>query len=255
MAIIIKSHAEIQALRESAQINVEVLCRLRDAVRPGVKTKELDKIAAETIARRGGKAAFLGHPKGSPHPFPATITVAINEQLVHGIPDERVLVEGDIISLDCGTIYKGFVSDSAFSMGVGKISPEAQCLLDVTENSLLKGIEASVPSNRIGDVSRAIQMYVESHGMHVVREYGGHGVGRSMWEDPHIPNWGDPGRGNRLKPGMTLALEPMVMPGDPTTKVLDDHWTVVMVDGGLCAHFEHTIAITENGPEILTKLD
>jgi len=255
VAIIIKSRTDLQAMRESAQINVEVLCRLRDAVRPGVKTKELDKIAVETIAHRGGKAAFLGHPKGSPHPFPATITVAINEQLVHGIPGERMLVEGDIISLDCGTIYKGFVSDSAFSMGVGRISSEVQRLLAVTENSLHKGIEACVPGKRVGDVSHAIQTYVEAQEMHVVREYGGHGVGRSMWEDPHIPNWGEPGRGNRLKPGMTLALEPMVMPGSPTTKVLDDHWTVVMVDGGLCAHFEHTIAITENGPEILTKMD
>jgi methionyl aminopeptidase len=255
MAIIIKNKSEIQAMRESAQINVEVLCRLRDAVRPGIKTKELDTIAAETIARRGGKAAFLGHPKGSLHPFPATITVAINEQLVHGIPGERVLVDGDIISLDCGTIYKGFVSDSAFTTGVGTIRPEVQHLLDVTSDSLDKGIAASIPGNRIGDVSHAIQVHVEQHGMHVVREYGGHGVGRSMWEDPHIPNWGDPGKGNRLKPGMTVALEPMVMPGDPTTKVLNDHWTVVMADGGLCAHFEHTIAITENGPEILTKMD
>lgn len=255
MAIIIKSRAEIQAMRESAQINVEVLCKLRDAVRPGIKTKELDQIAAETIALRGGKPAFLGHPKGGPHPFPATITVAINEQLVHGIPGERKLVDGDIISLDCGTIYKGFVSDSAFSIGVGKINPQAQTLLDVTRVSLDKGIEACVPGNRIGDISHAIQMYVENHGMHVVKEYGGHGVGRNMWEDPHIPNWGDPGHGNRLKPGMTLALEPMVMPGSPETRVLNDHWTVVMADGGLCAHFEHTIVVTENGPEILTKMD
>ncbi|MBN1427890.1 MAG: type I methionyl aminopeptidase [Anaerolineae bacterium] len=255
MAIIIKSRADIQAMKESAQINAEVLCKLRDAVRPGVKTKELDKIAAETIAQRGGKPAFLGHPKGSPHPFPAIITVAINEQLVHGIPGERMLAEGDIVSLDCGTIYKGFVSDSAFSMGIGKIAPEAQRLLDVTETSLYKGIEVCVPDNRIGDISYAIQTYVEGQGMQVVREYGGHGVGRSMWEDPHIPNWGDPGRGNRLKPGMTFALEPMVMPGDPTTRVLQDHWTVVMADGGLCAHFEHTIVVTENGPEILTKMD
>jgi methionyl aminopeptidase len=255
MAIIIKNRAEIQVMRESAQINVEVLCRLRDAVRPGVKTQELDMIAAETIALRGGRPAFFGHTKGGPHPFPATITVAINEQLVHGIPGERVLDEGDIISLDCGTIYKGFVSDSAFTVGVGKISPQAEHLLNVTEASLYKGIEACVPDNRIGDVSHAIQIYVEDHGMHVVKEYGGHGVGRSMWEDPHIPNWGDPGRGNRLKPGMTLALEPMVMPGSPETRVLGDHWTVVMSDGGLCAHFEHTIAVTENGPEILTKMD
>jgi methionyl aminopeptidase len=255
MAIIIKNRAEIQMMRESAQINVEVLCKLRDAVRAGTQTKELDKIASEIIARRGGKPAFLGHPKGGPHPFPATITVAINEQLVHGIPGERALAEGDIISLDCGTIYKGFVSDSAFTVGVGRISTQAQHLIDVTEASLYKGIGACAPGNRIGDISHAIQTYVEGHSMHVVREYGGHGVGRNMWEDPHIPNWGEPGRGNRLKPGMTLALEPMVMPGSPETRILGDHWTVVMADGGLCAHFEHTIVVTENGPDILTKMD
>lgn len=255
MAIIIKRREEIQAMRESAKINIEVLQRLRDAVRPGIKTAELDRIAAEIIARRGGKPAFLGHPKGSRHPFPATITVAINEQLVHGIPGERVLVEGDIISLDCGTIYKGFVSDSAFSTGVGRITPEAQRLLDITEASLYKGIAACLPGNRIGDISHAIQAYVEGQGMNVVRGYGGHGVGRSMWEDPHIPNLGEPGRGNKLKPGMTFALEPMVMPGDPATRVLSDHWTVVMADGGLCAHWEHTVVITEGEPEILTKMD
>ncbi|HEC21912.1 MAG TPA: type I methionyl aminopeptidase [Chloroflexi bacterium] len=255
MAIIIKSNDEIQIMRESAAINVEALRAVREAIRPGITTAELDRIAHEIIVRRGGKPAFLGHPAGSRHPFPATITVSINEELVHGIPGKRMIKEGDIVSIDCGTIYKGFVSDSAFTVGVGEISAEARRLLEVTEAALYKGIEACVPGNRLGDVSYAIQSHVESAGYSVVREYGGHGVGRSMWEDPHIPNWGRPGRGIRLRPGMALALEPMVFVGSPKTRVLDDHWTVVAADGSLCAHFEHTIVITPNGPEILTKLD
>lgn len=255
MAIQLKSRGEIDIMREAGRINVEALTRMRDAVKAGVTTRELDQIAAEVIAKRGARPAFLGHPKGSRHPFPAVVTISINNELVHGIPGDRRLQEGDIVSLDCGTIHKGFVADSAFSMGVGQITPENQRLLDVTEVSLYKGIEMVAVGNRLGDISNAIQRYVESNGYHVVREYGGHGVGRNMWEEPHIPNWGEPGKGLRLKPGMTFALEPMVMPGDPATQVLNDHWTVVMVDGGLCAHFEHTIAVTENGAEILTKMD
>jgi methionyl aminopeptidase len=255
MAIIIKSQQDIQAMRESAAINVEALAAVRDAIKPGVTTGELDRVAAEVIAGRGGKAAFLGHPAGSDNPFPATITVSINEQLVHGIPGARRLEEGDIVSIDCGTIYKDFVSDSAFTMGVGPIEDEAQRLLDVTEESLYEGIEACTVGHRLGDVSHAIQRHVEQSGYTVVREYGGHGVGRAMWEDPHIPNWGREGRGVRLRAGMTFALEPMVFVGSPKTKVLGDKWTVVAADGSLCAHFEHTVVITENGPEVLTKLD
>ncbi len=255
MAIQLKSRAEIDIMREAGRINVEALSRMRDAVRPGITTRELDQIAADVIARHGARPAFLGHPKGGRHPFPAVVTVSINSELVHGIPGDRRLQEGDIVSLDCGTIHKGFVADSAFSMGVGKITVEVQRLLDVTEVSLYKGIEVVRVGNRLGDISNAIQRYVEGNGYHVVREYGGHGVGRNMWEEPHIPNWGEPGKGLKLKAGMTFALEPMVMPGDPATQVLNDHWTVVMVDGGLCAHFEHTIAVTENGAEILTKMD
>jgi methionyl aminopeptidase len=255
MAIRLKSQAEIEIMRQAGRINVEALSRMRDAVRPGITTRELDQIAAEVLAKREAIPAFLGHPKGGRHPFPAVITASINSELVHGIPGDRRVEEGDIISLDCGTIFKGFVADSAFSTGVGHITTESQSLLDVTEKSLYAGIEQVVNANRLGDISNAIQRYVEGHGYHVVREYGGHGVGRAMWEEPHIPNWGDPGKGLRLKAGMTFALEPMVMRGDPATKVLNDHWTVVMVDGGLCAHFEHTIAVTDNGPEILTKMD
>lgn len=255
MAIQLKSQAEIEIMRQAGRINAEALSRMRDAVRPGITTRELDKIAADVITKHGARPAFLGHPKGDRHPFPATITASINSELVHGIPGERRLAEGDIISLDCGTIHKGFVADSAFSMGVGEISDDNQRLLEVTEVSLYRGIDVVAVGNRLGDISNAIQRYVEGHGYHVVREYGGHGVGRNMWEEPHIPNWGDAGKGLRLKSGMTFALEPMVMPGDPTTKLLNDHWTVVMADGGMCAHFEHTIAVTENGAEILTKMD
>lgn len=255
MAIIIKSPKDIQAMRDSAKINVEALQAVRAAIRPGVTTAELDRIAYDIITGRGGEPAFLGYPPGSRHPYPATINASVNEELVHGIPGERVLREGDIISIDCGTVYQGFVSDSAFTAPVGEVSEEARALLAVTEEALYRGIEVAVPGNRFGDVSHAVQMFVEGRGYNVVREYGGHGVGRSMHEDPHIPNWGSPGRGRRLRAGMTFAIEPMVMVGSPAVEVLDDHWTVVTADRSLCAHFEHTIAVTGNGPEILTKWD
>lgn len=255
MAIVIKSARDIEIMREAAKINVEALRAVLAAVRPGITTAELDRIAYRVITRYGGEPAFLGYPPGSRHPFPATLTTSINEELVHGIPGPRQLREGDILSVDCGTVYKGFVADSAVTVPVGEISPLARRLLEVTEQALYVGIEKCVPGNRLGDISHAIQHYVESHGFNVAREYGGHGVGRAMHEDPHIPNWGHPGKGQPLRVGMTFALEPMVMVGDPALRVLDDHWTVVTEDGQLCAHFEHTIAVTENGPEILTKMD
>lgn len=255
MAIIIKSARDIEAMREAAKINVEALRAVLAAVRPGVTTAELDRIAYRIITRYGGTPAFLGYPPGSRYPFPATLTTSINEELVHGIPGSRELREGDILSVDCGTVYKGFVADSAVTVPVGEISPQVRRLLEVTEGALYTGIKMCVPGNRLGDISYAIQHYVESRGFNVAREYGGHGVGRAMHEDPHIPNWGSPGKGQRLRVGMTFALEPMVMVGDPSLRVLDDHWTVVTEDGQLCAHFEHTIAVTENGPEILTKMD
>jgi methionyl aminopeptidase len=255
MPIILKTREEIEVMREAGRIAALALAALRDAVRPSVTTAELDRIAAEVLARHNADAAFLGYPPGSAHPFPATITASINEELVHGIPGERVLQEGDIISLDVGAVHKGFVGDAAITVAVGQISPEARRLMEVTEQALYEGIRASVAGKRTGDVSCAIQSYVESHGMNVVREYTGHGVGRKMHEDPQIPNWGKPGRGSLLRVGMTYALEPMVMLGDPATQEMDDHWTVVTQDGKLCAHFEHTIAITANGPQILTKID
>lgn len=255
MAVLLKSADDLKAMRASAKINVEALQKTFEAIKPGVTTGELDQIAHEVITSRGGVPAFLGYPPGGANPYPATITASVNSELVHGIPGERVLKEGDIVSIDCGTIYRGFVADSAFSKGVGRISSEAQKLVDVTEQSLYIGIEQSLDGNRLGDISYAIQAYVEGFGYNVVREYGGHGVGRRMHEDPHIPNWGRPGRGLRLKNGMTLALEPMVMIGNPETQVLPDQWTVVTADGSLCAHFEHTVALTADGPEILTKWD
>jgi methionyl aminopeptidase len=253
MAIILKSAADIQKMKDAAKINDEVLITVRSAIRPGVTTMELDQLAYRIISKYGATPAFLGYPAGSPNPFPATLTVAVNEELVHGIPSDRVLMEGDIITIDCGTVHNGWVADAAYTAPVGAITTEAQRLLEITEQSLYKGIEACVPENHLGDVGWAIQSFVESHGMNVVRDYGGHGVGRSMHEDPHISNWGSPGRGPRLRPGMTLALEPMVMLGSPQTRQLSDGWTVVAADGRLCAHFEHSVAVTANGPDILTS--
>lgn len=241
-------------MRDAGKINCEVLETIRAAIRPGVTTQSLDTLAMQVLRKHDATPAFLGYPPGSRRPFPKAITVCINEELVHGIPSEsRVLQEGDIVSIDCGTTYRGYVGDSAFSMGVGAISAEVQKLLEVTERSLCIGIEACVVGACFGDVSHAIQEYVESFGWTVPREYGGHGVGRKMHEDPHIPNWGTPGKGAKLRPGMTFALEPMVLTGSNEVKVLADHWTVVSKDAKINGHFEHTVAVTENGPEILTR--
>ena len=256
MPIVIKSARDLQAMRDAAKINVEALQAMSQAVKPGVSTAALDKIAYDIITRYGATPAFLGYPPGSKYPYPATITASVNQELVHGIPSEaRHLQAGDIISLDCGTILNGFVADSALTVPVGHVSEAVQHLLDVTEQSLHVGIKQCEAGKRFGDISAAIQQFVEAQGYNVVREYGGHGVGRQMHEDPHIPNWGTPGRGQRLRPGMTFALEPMVMMGGPQVKTLSDHWTVVTIDGKWCAHFEHTVAVTSNGPEILTAWD
>ncbi len=263
MAVIPKTPDELLIMREAGRINAQALQAMREAVRPGISTKELDQIAADVLHKHGAKAAFLGYPPGSPYPFPATITASINNELVHGIPSaDRILQDGDIISLDCGTIYNGYVGDSAFSMGVGAISPEAQRLLDMTEQALYRGIEVAQAGRLTSDISRTVQKFVESRGYSIVREYTGHGVGRTMHEEPQVPNWWPSGRqrarnwrGIKLVPGITFALEPMVNAGRPGTQVLDDHWTVVTQDGSLCAHFEHTIAISPEGPPlILTAL-
>ncbi len=251
--VVIKSPEEIAIMRQAGRINALALDAVRKAIRPGVTTAELDAIAEEVIRSHGAVPAFKGYP--GPYPYPATITASINDELVHGIPSKkRVLREGDIVSIDCGTIYKGFVADSAFTVGVGEISPEAQRLLEVTEQALYVGIAQLRPGNRVGDVSAAIQHYVESRGYYVTREYTGHGVGREMHEGPMVPNYGTPGRGLLLRPGMTIALEPMVLVGTPKTRVLEDKWTVASADGSLTAHFEHSVAVTEDEPLILTVL-
>ncbi len=256
MPIVLKRPEELLLLREAGRIVARCHEAMRAAIRPGVSTWELDQIAARVLEKHGARAAFLGYPPKGPHPFPATITASINNEIIHGIPSkDRILEEGDIISIDVGSIYKGFVGDAAFSVGVGNISPEAQRLLDVTEQSLYQGIKAAQTGNTIADIALAIQRYVEKNGYSVVREYSGHGVGRSLHEDPSVPNWWPTGRKVRpvpLKPGMTLAIEPMVNAGKQYIKVLDDHWTVVTADGSLSAHHEHSVAITDGEALILT---
>lgn len=248
--ITLKNATEIQIMREAGRINAEALALVRNLVKPGVTTLELDQAAESFIRSQGGIPAFKGYP--GPYPFPATITVSINDELVHGIPGKRRLQEGDIASIDCGTIYKNYVADSAFSMGVGQISAEAARLLEVTEQALYAGIAKLRPGNRVGDISSEIQTYVESHGYYVTREYTGHGVGRNMHEGPTVPNFGPPRRGMPLRAGMTIALEPMVLVGTARTRVLPDQWTVASADGSLTAHFEHSVLVTQDEPLILT---
>jgi methionyl aminopeptidase len=218
-------------------------------VKPGLVVKELDKLVRKEYARRGVIPTFLGYAEP---PYPATVCVSVNDDLVHGIPGERVLKEGDIVSIDLGATHRGFVGDSALTIGVGEITPEAQRLIDVTQESLWRGIRAARAGVRLGVVSNTIGEYIESQGFGVVREYVGHGVGRQMHEEPQVPNYGPPDRGPVLRKGMVLALEPMVTVGDWRTKKHSDGWTVSTLDGSLCAHFEHTIAITDGEAEVLT---
>jgi methionyl aminopeptidase len=239
-------------MREAGRINAEVLAATRELLKPGVSTADLNAAAEEVLQKHGCFSPFKGY--GHP-PFPTSITVSINRELVHGIPSKkRKLKAGDIVSVDCGTVLEGLVADSAFTGAVGEISPEAQALLDVTAGALKAGIEMMCVGNRTGDVSAAIQNYVESRGFFVTREYTGHGVGRQMHEGPQVPNYGKPGTGLPLKAGMTIALEPMVLVGTDETRVLPDQWTVVSADGSLTAHFEHSVAVTEGKPLILTVL-
>ena len=248
MGIIIKSEREIAIMRQAGRIVATVLDILMKQVKPGMKTKELDLIAGREVERLGGKPSFKGY-RG----FPANLCVSINNEIVHGIPGDRVLRQGDIVSLDMGATFKGFQGDAAVTVGVGEISSEARELMATTESVLQAGIAAARSGARLGDISATIQNYAESHGYSVVREYTGHGIGRELHEEPQIPNFGQPGTGPVLKKGMTLALEPMVNLGDWRTRVGDDQWTVLTADGSLSAHFEHTIAITDGEPEILTS--
>jgi methionyl aminopeptidase len=248
----LKSPAELQIMREAGRINASVLAAVRERLKPGVSTADLNAAAEEVLRKHGCISPFKGY--GHP-PFPTSITVSINQELVHGIPSKtRKLKNGDIVSIDCGTVYEGWVADSAFSAGVGDISPEAKQLLDVTEGALYAGIEQMRVGNRTGDVSAAIQNYAESRGYYLTREYTGHGVGKQMHEGPQVPNYGKAGSGLPLKAGMTIAIEPMVLVGTAETRVLPDKWTVVSADGSLTAHFEHSVAVTEGEPLILTVL-
>jgi methionyl aminopeptidase len=250
--ITLKSAHELDLMRQAGRIVAQVLAEIRDAVAPGVTTADLEAIAGRIIVdEHGAIPSFKGY-RG----FPGMICASINEEIVHGIPGQRVLQEGDIFSVDVGAIYKGYHGDAATTIGVGQIDDESRKLMEVTAESLRIGIEAARPGNWTSDISKAIEAYVKAQGFSVVREYTGHGIGRAMHEDPQIPNYYDPriGARVRLRPGMTFALEPMVMVGDWRTRVLGDNWTVVTADGTRSAHFEHTVAVTKNGPEILTSL-
>lgn len=244
----LKSRDEVDRIRVACAVVHDVLAALRDAVRPGVSTGELDQLAREHAAAAGARPAFLGY-KG----YPAALCASVNEEIVHGIPSAgRLLREGDIVGLDFGAVVDGFYGDAALTVAVGRIAPEAQRLLDVTRESLARAIRAAQPGGRVGDIGAAVQRYVEAQGFSVVRDFVGHGIGRELHEPPHVPNYGNPGAGDLLLPGMVIAIEPMVNAGTPETTLLGDGWTAVTSDGGLSAHFEHTVAIGEDGPQVLT---
>jgi methionyl aminopeptidase len=244
-----RSPADIDKMRKAGRVVAEMHARIREAVRPGVTTLELDRIGREVLARRKAESNFLGY--GHP-PFSGVICASPNAVIVHGIPGDHRLDEGDIISIDCGAVVQGWHGDAAFTMGVGRITDEAQRLIDVTEASLMAGIEQMVEGNRIGDIGHAVQAVVEEAGFSVVREYVGHAIGTEMHEKPEVPNYGRPGTGPKLRVGNVFAVEPMVNAGGPDTVLLADGWTVTTADGSLAAHWEHSIAVTEDGPEILT---
>ena len=245
--ITIKSREEIDAMRAAGAIVGTVLGLLRDAVEPGITTRELDAIAYKEIMRQGAKPTFKGY-RG----FPASICASINDEIVHGIPGKKVLKDGDIIKMDVGATLDGFIGDAAISVAVGSSTSEADALMEDTRAGLMEGIKAALPGNRIGDIGAAVQAYGESRGYGIVREFVGHGVGRFLHEDPQVPNYGQAGMGALLRPGMCIAIEPMFNLGDWHTRILGDQWTVVTSDGMLSAHFEHTIAITDDGPVIMT---
>jgi len=245
----LKSTREIGLMRRGGHILADVVDRLRSTVKPGMSTLEIDEDIESFITARGAKPAFKGY-RG----FPATVCISINEEVVHGIPSaHRHIKEGDIVGLDLGCIVEGYYADCAFTLAIGDVPPKVQQLLDVTRESLDQAIQECRPGRRLSDVSHAVQTHVERHGLSVVRAFVGHGIGRALHEDPQVPNFGDPGRGPQLRPGMVLAIEPMVTMGSWEVKVLDDGWTAVTRDGSLAAHFEHTIAVTDAEPEVLTS--
>jgi methionyl aminopeptidase len=253
-SIRIKTRREIETMRAAGREVAEILLELREVARPGVATAELDEQARRAIKRRGVTSSFLGYaPYGLP-PYPAVLCVSVNEEVVHGIPGPRELKPGDVLSLDFGASVDGYHGDSALTIPVGTVSAEVQRLIEVTRDSLERAIAEMVPGRRLSDVGHAVQERVESEGFSVVRSFVGHGIGCEMHEPPQIPNFGPGGRGPRLKPGMVFAIEPMVTAGGPEVRMLDDQWTAVTADGSLAAHFEHTILITDEGPEVLTRV-
>ena len=252
VGITIKSDKELGYMRQAGRIVASVKDRIAEAIGPGVATLELDRIAEREIRRLGATPSFKGYTAGGLMPFPASICVSLNEEIVHGIPSDRMIRDGDIVSVDVGAIFDGFHGDSAFTVGAGRITDEARQLIDATRESLRLGIAQAKDGARVGDISAAVQTYSEQLGYGVVRQYVGHGIGRAMHEDPQVPNYGSPGRGILLRRGMALAIEPMLNVGGWGALQLDDGWTVVTADGSLSAHFEETIAIGRNGTEVLT---
>ncbi len=250
MGINLKSKREIEIMRDANRIVAEILLDLKERVKEGVTTAELDRRAEELAGKYGAEPAFKGYMG-----YPASLCVSINEEIVHGIPsEERVIKNGDIVSLDFGVIYKGYYGDAALTVGVGNISETAKKLMEVTEKALYIGIEEAVPGNHIGDIGFAIQNFVEKNGFNVVREFTGHGIGKKLHEEPYVPNYGTRGSGPLIREGLTIAIEPMVTEGTWKVKILKDGWTAVTADGKLAAHFEHTIAVTSSGPEILSRV-
>ena len=247
MPIILKSRDEIAIMRDAGRIVAEVLHTLVERLRPGLVEKELDEIVRKEFGKRKVIPVFLGYQG-----YPATVCVSVNDEIVHGIPGDREIADGDVVSIDLGCVYKGFVADAAVTVGVGNVSPEAGRLIGVTREALNRGIDAARAGARLGQIGAAIQTYVEGEGFSVVREYVGHGVGRQMHEDPQVPNYGDPESGPVLKEGMVIAIEPMVNAGDWRTKRDPDNWTVRTLDGSLSAHFEHTLAVRDGAAEVLT---
>lgn len=254
--IFLKTKAEIETMRTANRIVAEILAELRQRVRPGVTTAELDRLAGEMIVHHEAETAFKGYTiRNGSVPFPAHVCISLNHEIVHGIPSpQRVIKDGDVVSLDFGVVYGGFYGDAAVSFGVGEIDDSVRRLLDTTAASLQAGIDQACVGNRLGDVSAAVQSHVERAGYSVVREFVGHGVGRKLHEDPPVPNYGVPNRGVRLRDGMVLAIEPMVNMGGAGVEILDDGWTAVTKDGSLSAHFEHSVAVTTDGPVVLSRL-
>jgi methionyl aminopeptidase len=244
----LRSFSEMETMHRACSIVVETLAILAESTKPGITTRDLDLIASENLKKRGAKSAFLGY-RG----FPATLCVSVNDEVVHGIPGKRVLNEGDIVGLDFGAIVDGYYGDAARTVAVGRVSPEAERLMRVTEESLHRAIETAHPGKRLGDLGHAVESHAVKHGYTVVRELSGHGIGRKLHEDPQVPNYGPPGKRERLQAGMCLAIEPMVNAGGASTRTLDDQWTVVTEDKSLSAHYELTIAVTEHGPWVLSE--